>query len=219
MTIQLERGEEQEASVFREVTSKLIKIGCNFYDRGWLYGTSGNLSSVLSREPMRIAITATGADKGDLSTSQIIEVDGEARVTRGSNRPSSETHLHLSVIRNRNAGAVFHTHSIWSTILSKENADRRGIELKEYEMLKGLGNVSTHEHSEWLPILKNSQDIRSLALEVEDLLDREPGIHCFMLAGHGLYTWGNSIEDAKRHVEVLEFLLEVTGRMRTGANS
>jgi methylthioribulose-1-phosphate dehydratase len=35
-----------------------------------------------------------------------------------------------------------------------------------------------------------------------------------LLRGHGLYTWGSDLAEAKRHVEILEFLLEVVGRMR-----
>ncbi len=82
-------------------------------------------------------------------------------------------------------------------------------------MLKGLAGVRTHQHREWLPILENSQDMVELADRVSRTLQQSPGIHGFLLKEHGLYTWGVSLEEAKRHVEILEFLMEVL--VRSGA--
>lgn len=79
-------------------------------------------------------------------------------------------------------------------------------------MLKGLEGVSTHEHREWLPIIENSQDMNRLAGSVEETLAKHPQAHGFLLRRHGLYTWGKDIAEAKRHVEIFEFLLEVRGR-------
>ena len=105
-----------------------------------------------------------------------------------------------------------HTHSVWGTVLSEECAAQGGISIAGYEMLKGLAGVHTHEHREWLPILDNGQDMADLAKSVERTLEKHPGAHGFLLQGHGLYTWGRDLMEAKRHVEILEFLLEVVGR-------
>jgi methylthioribulose-1-phosphate dehydratase len=58
----------------------------------------------------------------------------------------------------------------------------------------------------------NDQDMERLAGVVGKLLDGDRTAHAFLLQGHGLYTWGRTIGDAARHVEILEFLLEVAGR-------
>lgn len=79
-------------------------------------------------------------------------------------------------------------------------------------MLKGLAGVRTHEHREWLPILGNSQDITELSQDISIILRAHPGIHGFLLRGHGLYGWGASLFEAKRHIEILEFLMEVLVR-------
>jgi methylthioribulose-1-phosphate dehydratase len=81
-------------------------------------------------------------------------------------------------------------------------------------MLKGLEGVATHQHSEWLPILDNDQDMPRLATRVQATLEEFPAAHGFLLRGHGLYTWGNDLAQARRHVEIFEFLLETTGRMQ-----
>ena len=129
----------------------LADAGREFYGRGWALGTSGNFSAVASRDPLRLAITASGLDKGALSPAQILEIDGRGQVTRGEGRPSDETRLHLSVVRARGAGAVLHTHSVWSTLLSEAFAAEGRLVIEGFEMLKGLAGVRTHEHRERSP--------------------------------------------------------------------
>jgi methylthioribulose-1-phosphate dehydratase len=196
---------------FSKLAADLAETGKNFYSRGWVLGTSGNFSAVVSREPLRLAITSTGLDKGSLTPAQFLEIDGAAKVVRGEGLPSAEALVHLAIVRCVNAGAVLHTHSVWSTVLSGTHSCRSGLALEGYEMLKGLG-VQTHQHREWLPILENSQDITELAQTVSKTLRELSGIHGFLLREHGLYTWGTSLQEAKRHVEILEFLMEVLVR-------
>jgi methylthioribulose-1-phosphate dehydratase len=133
-------------------------------------------------------------------------------VIQGEGRPSAETLLHLAVVRLTGAGAVLHTHSVWSNILSDAHMSEGGIHIEGYEMLKGLDGITTHEHREWLPIIENSQQMQSLAHSVEESLNERPLSHGFLLRRHGLYTWGRDLAEAKRHIEILEFLLEVIGR-------
>ena len=179
-------------------------------------GTSGNFSAVVNERPLRLAITPTGLDKGALDPEQFLEIDEAARVIRGNGQPSAETGVHLAIVRACGAGAVLHTHSLWSTILSDVFSADGAVTLEGFEMLKGLRGVHTHEHREILPIFENSQDITQLAEQVQALLKRDPAVHGFLLRRHGLYTWGQDLAEAKRHVEILEFLLEIFGRSRNG---
>jgi methylthioribulose-1-phosphate dehydratase len=195
-----------------KLAGDLVSVGRDFYSRGWALGTSGNFSTVISRDPLRLAITSSGVDKAALSPDHILLIDDTGDVLEGSGRPSAETLLHLAIVRLLGAGAVLHTHSVWSNILSDAFASDGGLKIEGYEMLKGLEGVSTHEHAEWLPIIENSQDMNNLAAVVSETLSKHPQSHGFLVLRHGLYTWGRDLEEAKRHVEILEFLLEVTGR-------
>jgi len=195
-----------------ELATQLAEIGRQFHSRGWVLGTSGNFSAVLSRNPLRLAITSTGVDKGDLSPGDILEIDQHGAVLTGSGRPSAEVSLHLAIVRARGAGAVLHTHSVWGTILSDPPGN--GLEVQGYEMLKGLDGVATHEHREWLPVVENTQDWKAAAPSVEALLATYPETHGFLIRSHGLYTWGRDLAEARRQVEILEFLFEVMGRKR-----
>jgi methylthioribulose-1-phosphate dehydratase len=199
--------------MFENLIRQLSAVGRRFYARNWVLGTSGNFSAVASKRPLRLVITASARHKGTLTGRDFLQIDGRGAARgRSAKKPSAETLLHLAIVQACGAGAVLHTHSVWGTILSDLHADNHGLAIQGLEMLKGLEGVTSHEHREWLPIVENSQDMVHLAGEVSALLEREPGAHGMLIRGHGLYTWGRTIEEAERHVEILEFLLETIGR-------
>ena len=198
---------------FEEIAAGLAATAKSFHARGWLLGTSGNLSAVGQREPLLLAMSPSGVDKGELRADQLLSIDQNARIVgQPGGKPSDESLLHIRIVRDRGAGAVLHTHSIWNTILSDVYARDGGVRIEGYEMLKGLQGVSTHEHAEWLPIVENSQDMATLAESVGETLNKHKAAHGFLLRRHGLYSWGENLAQAKRHIEILEFLLETIGR-------
>jgi methylthioribulose-1-phosphate dehydratase len=208
---------------------QLRAIGREFHARNWSLGTSSNYSVVASRQPLELLITASGKDKSALGPDDFVRVDSAGRVVDGSARKSSaETLLHCLVaemvpqLGGPPVGAVLHTHSVWSTILSGADATRGSLRLEGYEMLKGLDGIGTHETWEEVPIFANAQDIPELCrhvgarLRAADWSDgKRPPLHGFLLARHGLYTWGRDLAEARRHVEIHEFLFEVVARSRS----
>lgn len=198
---------------FVEIATGLAAVAQGFHARGWLLGTSGNLSAVVQRQPLRIAMSPSGVDKGELRPEQLLSIDENARIVgQEGGKPSDESFLHIRIVKDRGAGAVLHTHSVWNTILSDLYAAEGGLKIEGYEMLKGLQGVRTHEHTEWLPIVENSQDMPALAGTIGDTLNKHKAAHGFLLRRHGLYSWGEDLAQAKRHIEILEFLLETIGR-------
>ncbi len=196
-----------------ELAPLLAETGRALYARGWALGSAGNFSAVVRREPLVLAISRSGTDKGRLSAADILEVDGNGLPLEAEARPSDETVVHLALARERGAGAVLHTHSVWNTLLSEAVGETGGLAISGYEMLKGLQGVTSHEHTEWVPVLANTQDYRRMTRDVVEALAKNPNAHGLLLRGHGLYTWGRDLEEARRHVEVFEFLFEVVGRL------
>jgi len=180
----------------------LIRAGADFAARGWLAATSGNLSCRTG--PARMAITASGRDKGRLAPADIVEVPLDT-LPAGI---SAEAPLHAGLYRRDAAtGAVFHVHSLAATLASQLHEKAGGITLAGYEMLKALDGIDTHDTSLWLPVFANDQDVPALARRVEAALGGGPGEVGYLIAGHGLYAWGRTAADAARHVEALDFLL------------
>lgn len=201
------------SETFKELADQLSESGYEFYRRGWVLGTSGNFSARISKKPLRLCITASGNEKGKLDETHFLEIDDNAEVLQGFGSPSAETLLHLTIYRSfPNTRSILHTHSVWGTILSDVYFEKGYIEIEGYEMLKGLVGVKTHEHTEQVPIVENSQDYVALSHVIENVFRENPKCHGVYLRRHGLYTWGESISEAKRHIEIFEFLFEVLGR-------
>lgn len=193
----------------------LCETGLLFYQRGWSVGTSSNYSVVLRRDPLELLVTASGKDKGRLTPGDFVRVDAAGRpVPAGQPKSSAETLLHVVAAQELEVGSVLHTHSVCSTILSELYFPQGGLTISGYEMLKGLAGVNTHEYSLRLKIFDNTQDIPQLAREVQRQLTdpQQPLRHGYLIRRHGLYTWGRDLAEARRHVEILEFLLECEGR-------
>jgi methylthioribulose-1-phosphate dehydratase len=198
---------------FDDAAAALAGIGRDFHARGWAPATSGNYSAVLSRDPLRLVVSGSGLDKAGLEPGHFVTVDEKGRRVAGSSRASDETAVHLAVVEARGAGAVLHTHSVWATVLSHTARDGQVV-LEGLELLKGLSGVTTHEHVERVPVVANTQDYGIMAEAVRACLAAHPSCHGLLLRGHGLYAWGEDLAQARRHVEALEFLFEVVGRLQ-----
>ncbi|QEV17199.1 methylthioribulose 1-phosphate dehydratase [Streptomyces alboniger] len=186
-----------------EAGAVLAAEAARFAALGWMRGTSGNLSLVLSRDPLRLAVTASGRDKGELTASDVVLTDGEGAAV-GPGRPSAEAALHARVARLTGAGAVVHVHTVASVVMGRRSPE--GIPFEGLEMLKGLGHP-THEVAVTLPVIANSQDMTELGDRLEAALT--PGMPAVVVAGHGIYVWGADPREARHRAEVVEWLLEL----------
>jgi len=188
---------------------ELITVIRFFHQKGWSPATSTNYS-FRNADNETYTISASGIDKGQFSALDlmIINKSGNALPSHKHLNPSQETLLHTMLYKNPSINAVLHTHSVASTVISRRLAAQKGVSLRGYEVLKGLHGISTHDSEVLIPIFPNSQDIASLSKEVDRYYQENPDLYGFLLEGHGLYSWGKSIAEAKKHIEVLEFLFE-----------
>lgn len=205
------RGKLAEWAALAELALGLSETMADLHRRGWCEGTGGNFSCTLSHDPLQLLMAPSGVDKGSVSPEALIVVDEGGRVIQGSGKASAETRLHQEIVRARRAGAVLHTHSQAGTLLSRHQAPARGetvryLELEQLEMLKGLEGIHTHDTRIRIPVLANDQDLERLSAAAGPHLADAP--HGLLIAGHGLYAWGESLPIAYRHLQILEFLLE-----------
>jgi methylthioribulose-1-phosphate dehydratase len=172
---------------------------------GWTPATSSNFSRRIDQH--HVAITVSGGDKGRLTGNDIMVVDLDGQPVATDRRPSAETLLHTQLYKRfGEIGCVLHTHSQNQTVASRLYAGAGHVRLEGYEMLKALSGNTTHETALELPVLPNSQDMHTLAAQVDVLLDRQC-MWGYLIDGHGLYAWGRDMAEARRHLEALDFLL------------
>jgi methylthioribulose-1-phosphate dehydratase len=195
---------------FVQRAQELMAAGHFLFERGWVPATSGNFSARLADGSL--AITVSGRHKGRLVADDIMQVDAEGR-SLDERCPSAETLLHTHLYqRYPEVQAILHPHSLYAVLLSMSASEE--VTLSGYELLKAFPGVDGHEHRVTVPILANDQNIQRLARAVDRRLQALPQAYAYLIAGHGFYTWGDSVESALRHVEACEFLFECEYRRR-----
>ncbi|MBI3961643.1 MAG: methylthioribulose 1-phosphate dehydratase [Deinococcus sp.] len=187
-----------------EAVQILLAASRDFYSRGWMPGTSGNLS--LRLEPLTFLVTASGKDKGALGPADFLVVNQRGELLEPtSQRPSAETPIHRRLYSSFAVGAVYHVHALSSVIISRRYRSEGKVVIRELEILKGLEGVAADEVIE-IPVLANDPHIPALAEAI--VAAARPNVPGVLIDGHGLYAWGASAFTAKRHLEVLEYLCQ-----------
>jgi methylthioribulose-1-phosphate dehydratase len=188
----------------------MIEAGRLFHQRGWVPATGGNFSARIG--DARMLITASGCHKGELGEGDFLLADLDGRPIESQRKASYETLLHCQLYRyGAGIGAVLHTHSIANTVLSRRY---EGVRLAGYELLKLLPGIATHDAEVKIPVFANDQDIARLAATIDTYMRAEPAVPAYLIAGHGLYAWGDTVAQARWRVEALEFMFECELRAR-----
>lgn len=181
--------------------------------RGWFPGTSGDLSACVGKyapDEFYFAITSSAKDKAMHTPEDFLFVDaaGEACETT-SLKPSRGSLIHAKIYRMTGCSAIFHVHTVFNNLISEFYGDQGFIPVQGNEQIKELGIWEENASIE-IPVLPNYVDIPSIVKLVPGAIHSDiPG---FVLRNHGIYAWGNSIWEAKRHLEAFEFIFELEYR-------
>ena len=197
------------SEAFFRAANEICDAGRFIDKKGWVPATSGNFSARLPDDT--IAVTVSGRHKGRLQLDDIMLIDAEGNSLDGK-KPSAEALLHTSLYKRfPDVQCVLHPHSINAVLISKLYDDE--ILLENYELLKALDGIATHESRVLVPIFANDQNISRLASKIEEYMNRNDVRYGYVLAGHGLYTWGKSVDEALRHLEALDYLFDCELRL------
>jgi len=199
------RGEAgQEASEEAPVDEQVADTTRRLYDLGWMRGTSGNVSAVLSDDPRVLSVSASGVAKHAMTSAHAVHTDAlGAALTGQVMRPSAEARVHAAVIEATGARGVVHVHALSSVLAAARWPT--GVVLQDAEQLKGIGREA-HGDRVVVPVVANSQDMEQLSADILAHLDPQvPGV---IVAEHGLYAWGASLEDAVHRTESLDWLFD-----------
>jgi methylthioribulose-1-phosphate dehydratase len=187
-----------------------------FYERGWMWGTAGNLSARLPGDCFWI--TASGCSKGELTSDQFVQMSLEGKLLNQpvqTSMPSAETSIHQAVYQLfPEAMACYHVHSVSANIVSRlTTAD--SIALPAIEMLKGLGIWEAHPTVN-LALFANHLQVPKIAAEMLERFGQgPPQLPACLIQDHGVTVWGASLTEARNRVEVMEFIFQYMVAART----
>ena len=194
-----------DALQLRHLAGEIITNVRELAHAGWTPATSSNFSERI--DAGHVAITVSGRNKARLTEDDLMVVDLDGRPVATELRPSAETLLHTQLYKRfPEIGCVLHTHSRTQTVASRLFAAQGHVRFEGYELQKAFHGNTTHEGAIDLPVFPNTQDMPELAARVDAALDAGP-LWGYLIDGHGLYAWGRTMAEARRHLEAFEFLL------------
>jgi len=183
-----------------------------YHNRGWSPATSTNYSFLDDNNT--IWVSRSGVDKSQFSADDFITVNtaGKPIGAYAGVKPSAETLIHCILYQLfPNTRVILHSHSVFPVLMSM-NFDKE-INFEGFEVQKGFEGQTTHDATVSIPIFDNTQDMHAFA-EVIKQKQQLLTNHCFIMRKHGTYAWGTSLFEAKRHLETLEYLSELTYRQK-----
>ena len=187
-----------------QVPGQVAETTRRLYELGWMRGTSGNVSAVESDDPRVLAVSASGIAKHAMSAEHAVRTDHRGTPLSGQSlRPSAEARVHAAVIEATGARGVVHVHALSSVLAAARWPS--GVVLQDAEQLKGIGREA-HGDRVVVPVVPNSQDMEQLSAEILARLD--PAVPGVIVAEHGLYAWGSSLEDAVHRTESMDWLFD-----------
>ena len=190
-----------------DLRADLISAARYFHDRGWMWGTAGNLSA-RSEEGGSYWVTASGKSKGELTQDDFItmQMDGTWEATQPGNKPSAETSIHHAIYSLfPDVQACYHVHSVEANLVSNFTRDD-AIVLPPLEMVKGLGIWDEHPTC-YLPLFTNHLSVPKIADDMKRRFTQtSPKIPALLIRNHGITVWANSTQGARNLVEVMEYI-------------
>jgi L-fuculose-phosphate aldolase len=172
-----------------ESAEKLVEIAKRLYEKNMNAALGGNVSI---RQGDVILITPAGINKGFMTEQDVVAVDLDGKVVRGSGKPSSEGKMHYEVYKRRSdVHAIIHAHPPFAVGFALAHRDIPDDILPEATIVLG--------HVPCLPYVTPSTI--DLAREVAQGLAHR---NAAFMANHGAITLGATLEEAYNRMELLE---------------
>ncbi len=194
----------------QDIRQKLAETIQSYHQKGWSPATSTNYSFRTSTEKKAFFVSRAGIDKSKFGAYDFIEVDfeGNPTVYFDGKKPSTKRLLH-AVIYDLfpSTTLVLQSNSINSILISE--LFEKEVSFEGYEIQKAFVGETTIHNKLSFPIFDNNEDRQAFAKMLQEHKS-ELKNHAFIMRKQGFYAWGDNLFEAKRHLEALEYLMEIT---------
>lgn len=196
-----------------DIPQLICELCRQFYDLGWVSGTGGGISI---RGAEGIYMAPSGVQKERIVADDVYLLDAERLDECHVLRPPVSAGLKVSecqplfynAYRDRDAGAVIHSHSVWAVLAARlASPDGRAgvLAIEGLEMQKGLRGKGCFERVE-IPIIANTARESQLTESMAAAMTAHPDVDAVIVAGHGVYVWGDTWVRAKTQAECYDYL-------------
>ena len=200
-----------------ELPALICELCRQFYDLGWVSGTGGGISI---RGEAGVFMAPSGVQKERIAPEDVFVLDASDLSACAVLKPPANPNLRVSecqplffnAFRMRDAGAVLHSHSVWAVLAARLFSPRGEpgtFECQGLEMQKGLRGKGCFDTVR-IPIIANTPREAQLTESMAEAIEAHPDVDAVIVAGHGVYVWGESWVKAKTQAECLDYLFRAT---------
>jgi methylthioribulose-1-phosphate dehydratase len=192
-----------------KLRNELLQAVQYFHQKGWSPATTTTHSyRNTGNQEGTFTITAAHIDRGALNENHLINIDSKGRPTCEveSLQVPADARLHTMMYENENINAILHTHSVNGTVLSLMNKEKGEIEFSSYEALQALSGIAKNQEKLSIPVFAHHKDSHAMCDNIRKNMGCNHKTLAFLVVGHGLYSWGESIEIARKQIELFEFI-------------
>jgi L-ribulose-5-phosphate 4-epimerase len=191
--------------MFSDLKKRVCAANLQLVAAGLVIDTWGNASGV-DRASGCLVIKPSGVAYEGMHPEQMVVVSLETgEVVEGKLKPSSDTPTHLVLYRAfSQIGGVVHTHSLYATAWAQTQRS-----------LPALGTTHADYFHGPIPCTRQLQpqeiqqayEAQTGNVIVENFRDRDPlACPAVLVASHGPFAWGHTVEDAVHNAVVMEHL-------------
>lgn len=190
---------------YETLKESVYRANLDIVEAGLVELTWGNASAV-DREAGVLAIKPSGVDYDALSSDDIVVVALDSgEVVEGALEPSSDTPTHRVLYREFSAlGAVVHTHSTYAVSWAQARQPIPCLGTTHADHFYGPVPVTRRMHPDEI---RDAYEHNTGEVIVERFRDDDldpPEVPGVLVAGHGPFAWGPSMEAAVENAVVLE---------------
>ena len=174
-----------------EKVKEFIKISRRAFLLGMQISSGGNISIRLNNE--LILTKTSGISLFDCNLNNLVAVNLNGQLIRGTGTPTKEINMHLGIYKKReDVNAVVHYHSPYSTSFASKGMTIPLNTLHSKRILKDIPIIPEAE--------EGSAELAELVTNKFENMD----VKAVLLTGHGIVTIGPSLTAAENLAELVE---------------
>jgi L-ribulose-5-phosphate 4-epimerase len=207
--------------MLEQLKREVCQANLDLVREGLVIQTWGNASAA-DRTKGLMVIKPSGVPYAKMQARHMVVVDLETgRVVEGTLNPSSDTDTHLVLYRAFGGiGGVVHTHSLYATAWAQTGLPVPALGTTHADYFHGpvpCTRLLTRAE------IESDYETNTGQVIVEAFRRRDPlACPAVLVANHGPFAWGTSVQDGVHHAVVLEHIIRLAGetfRLSSGSKA
>ena len=191
--------------MLNDLKDRVCEANIDLVDKNLVVQTFGNVSGT-NRKTGHMVIKPSGVSYDQLKPKQMVVLSLETgAVVEGDLRPSADTPTHLALYRAfEKIDGIVHTHSLNATVWAQACREIPVLGTTHADHFYGPIPCTRQLISEEI---ETNYEANTGAIIVERFADLDPAaMPAVLVASHGPFAWGPSVEKAVENSVVLEFI-------------